>query len=288
CPDGSSPNLDAWAARAAPKPAPMITTTTTTTTTTSVERVTNAVVGAQTTTTVGEPVTSTTTTTAFVSTTIEPTSTIASTTSMLPDVDLDNWFFDDLRALIRPTLRFVNVQPPSQQSQSKKRRHDSMINTMSTNSTNSTNIVITNTTSIDPPENDLFYISSPGPNNTTLVTVSTDSNLETYTIPSGCQLHKVFEMHISVTPLNYNQTEGLPKDNPCPLMIHAPCVETKCERYPGFTAPLKTSPCQYPRAMSDYEIEIRKLDRCVIRASDCRMKWRTDECNAKFYQEKAR
>ncbi|KAJ3029584.1 UNVERIFIED_CONTAM: hypothetical protein HDU68_011707 [Siphonaria sp. JEL0065] len=127
------------------------------------------------------------------------------------------------------------------------------------------------------------YMLSQGPNNTTIVTVTTKRQSVEYTIPSGCQLHKVFHDRISILPAGfvYDDAVGLPVDNPCPIVLHRPCDSVPvCKRYPGYKEPTATSKCQYARILSNTEIKLWNMDLCMVRKSDCKMRWAVDKCNA--------
>ncbi|KAI9337582.1 hypothetical protein BDR26DRAFT_863914 [Obelidium mucronatum] len=128
------------------------------------------------------------------------------------------------------------------------------------------------------------YMLSQGDNNTTIVSVTTRNQTVAYTIPSGCSLHRVFSDRITILPTGYvyDDAVGLPKNNPCPFVLHRPCdVVPVCKRFPGFKTPTKDSKCQYSRVLTDSEVKGWNMDLCMVRKADCKMLWTVDKCNSK-------
>ncbi|KAI8621691.1 hypothetical protein BC830DRAFT_1076966 [Chytriomyces sp. MP71] len=124
--------------------------------------------------------------------------------------------------------------------------------------------------------------------NATGVEVDCNFKLTNYTIPSGCEVHKVFCSHISLKPMGYKHDPATPnlqvlshKAAKCPLVLRA----NKCDKIPvyerpaGYHAPNVTSKYQYPTPMTDEAIRERLLDLCAIRASDIKVMKRVDELN---------
>ncbi|KAI9325348.1 hypothetical protein BDR26DRAFT_879595 [Obelidium mucronatum] len=126
------------------------------------------------------------------------------------------------------------------------------------------------------------YSVTPGPNGQTFVNVTADGVTESYVIPSGCQLYKAYFDRITVLPKGtfFDSEVGLHANNPCPVALHPKCEDFVCERYPGAVDPTPSDPHQYPTSLSEEFIKAWHMDACVVRKSDCKVRYSVDKLNA--------
>ncbi|KAJ3400754.1 hypothetical protein CcCBS67573_g05044 [Chytriomyces confervae] len=120
-------------------------------------------------------------------------------------------------------------------------------------------------------------------NNSTQVTVTCGKKTSTYTLPTGCEAHKIFCSHISLKPIGSGKKVRT-KDSiaTCPLVLRP----SGCDKVTVYTRPAHLKPPgagslhKYPTFMTDEQIQERGMDHCSIRASDVKVMQLVDEMNA--------
>ncbi|KAJ3222240.1 hypothetical protein HDU81_010023 [Chytriomyces hyalinus] len=121
-----------------------------------------------------------------------------------------------------------------------------------------------------------------GANNATQVTVTCGKKVSTYSLPTGCEPHKIFCSHVSLKPIGSGKgVRTKASTATCPMVLRPACDKVTVYTRPShLKPPVAGSAHQYPTFLTDEQIEDRGMDQCSIRASDVKVMQLVDEMNA--------